>query len=168
MILVLLVCLVGCVKKKKKLGPRYPEDTEDTYLSASTRLCNHWWVLDSASINNIDYTDSVFNILDGYKLCIYSEVSQDINNPQYKYRRGTVSTQSNYGNLGLIVVNSNNFIPLNIYPSVTIFNKDTFISPVPYFCYPYTASWEIRKLSENELKIQFQRGDSLFVNYYTY
>jgi hypothetical protein len=165
-IVLIAICLFGACRKKKEFGPRYPEDTDDTYLSAADRLCDKWWVLDSATINGVDYTDSVFNMLGELKFNVNSAIHQDVNNPQYKYRMGTISTVSTYGNLGIIVFLYENSNTIGIKPNVTIFNKDTFITCAPHFAYPYSAVWEIRKLSENEFKIQFLRGDSLFVNYY--
>lgn len=43
----------------KKWQNKYPEDTEKTKVTPIDRLTGKWWTLQSASVNGIDYMDTV-------------------------------------------------------------------------------------------------------------
>jgi hypothetical protein len=58
-LLILIIFLCSCLGCKQKYEKRYPEDTSNSLETPEERVRNKWWVLDSVSMNGIDYTDSV-------------------------------------------------------------------------------------------------------------
>ena len=165
-ILLLLVALMVSTGCKKKYEKRYPEDTENTYLTPAERLCDKWWVLDSVSLNGVDYTDSVAGIIGQCTFFVHTAEFDEIGIAGLKYRNGTVNTQNSISKLNFHFYLENDLSLATFYPNNSVFNRDTILTLVPHFFRPYTAHWDVRKLSATELKLQLQAGDTLLVNYY--
>jgi hypothetical protein len=60
----------------KKWQHKYPEDTERSKDTPFERLTNKWWTLKTASINGIDYTDSVNTVYGTYRIYFGTSVYQ--------------------------------------------------------------------------------------------
>lgn len=151
--------------KKKQYAVRYPEDPEYTYLTPPERLCDKWWILDSVSLNGMDYTDTVDLYIGDYKFFIDSK-EFDINGFSSNYRNGVVETDKFYPQVGFITFFEGTYSALQFHLNVQPFMSDTVISFAPYLYHPYTSIWKILKLSESSLKITIQHKDTILINYY--
>ncbi len=158
------VLFITCCKKKQ-LSVRYPEDTEDTFLTPPERLCNKWWILDSVSLNGMDYTDTLDLYIGEYKFYVYSE-EITYNNFSTKYRNGIINTDKFTPQVGFKTFFINPFKTLSFHPNSQPFQTDTIISYAPYLYHPYTGGWDILQLSEINLKIILQHKDTTIINYY--
>lgn len=58
------LCISACTKWQKQ----YPEDSERTKETPTTRLTGKWWTLQSATLNGKDYTDSVYQMFGKYQI----------------------------------------------------------------------------------------------------
>ncbi len=161
--LILLSTITSC--KKKELSVRYPEDTEDTYLTPPERLCNKWWILDSVSLNGMDYTDTLDLYIGEYKFYIESKELKSQSFNAY-YRNGKILTEKNLSQLNIKFYFSTSYEAIAFYSESTPFQSDTVISFAPYFYHPYTSNWEVRKLSNEQLKIKIQHKDTTIINYF--
>jgi hypothetical protein len=158
------VLFITCCKKKQ-LSVRYPEDTEDTYLTPPERLCNKWWILDSVSLNGMDYTDTLDLYIGEYKFYINSE-EIEYHNTTIKYRIGKIETDKWAPEIGIMAFFDEPYQKINFSPATTPFQTDTVISYAPYLYHPYTSLWEIRKLTKDQIKIQIQHKDTTIINDY--
>ena len=160
--MVAIFCTFSCCKKKYE--KRYPEDTENTYATPTERLCNKWWVLDSASLNGINYTDTILNNCGGYALYINNE---EQNESGFKFRYSTISILTPNKGFSVLFLTNSDFTSFAYSDADGIFHhKDTVYSYVPFLFKPYSAVWEIRKLSNSMLKLQYSNTDTLLINYY--
>jgi len=91
---ILLISLVALfvLSSCNKWQHRYPEDTERTKDSPTKRLTNKWWTLESATVNGIDYTDSVKLKLGVFRIFFSTEYRIEFNGDKVFY--GRVHTDS--------------------------------------------------------------------------
>ena len=86
--MIALLAFTGC----KKWQHKYPEDNEKTKATPMARLTGKWWTLGGATLNGINYADSVFNLYGKYQIYFSESVYEtDINGNKSYY--GEVHTE---------------------------------------------------------------------------
>jgi len=160
--LLTLLVLFSCCKKKYE--KRYPEDTESTYDSPEERLCDKWWVLDSVSVNGVNFTDSVHNMVGIYRFSIsLNKIKSGI----FEFRESLINIENPNVNFNVGFSTDKEFSSLYFVDLDGFFHgKDTVFSFIPFFYKPQSANWDIRKLEQHNLKIQTSGNDTVLINYF--
>ena len=154
LLLLTTISFTGC----NKWQHRYPEDTERTKLTPPERLTNKWWTLQSASVNGVDYTDSVFQLFGKYQIYFSLDLENVTVNGLHIYT-GTVHTD-----------NEPTFTSVWSFPddasigigdlNGTFSNKQ---SVVPGYIHAPLLKYTILKLSKSEFKISLFWGNGYTV-----
>lgn len=157
--IIALLTLSSC----KKWQHKYPEDPERTKLTPEERLTGKTWTLTKATLNGVDYTDTILNKIGKLEINL-STVEENSN-----YNRGSAEDNV-WGAFGILwsLRNTEQDIvlfrtaataPFNDIPCVFYMNKyfDSGFNSVIY---------QILKLSTTEFKIQFTTAsqDSSYIN----
>ena len=150
----------------KKWQHKYPEDTERSKDTPFERLTNKWWTLKSASINGIDYTDSVKELFGIYQI-YFSQNLEQTTVGGLDFYLGTVKPEKE-----------------SAFVSIWSFPDEASVSIGPFFgfsglknvnlvpCYlnnNFTVwSYTILKLNESEFKIRIttKDQDTTITNYF--
>lgn len=156
-IFVILLVFTAC----KRWQHKYPEDTERTKLTPNERITNKWWTLESAFVNNIDYTDSIDELFGKYQIYFSSNVYQT-SQEGFDVYYGTVTTEKeptfttawsfpDQESIGLGAMNGNNSGKYSI---------------VPGYLQGVYLKYTILKLSPSELKIKIYWGNGYTITNY--
>ena len=149
----------------KKWKHKYPEDPERTKDTPIKRLTGKWWILESATLHGVDYTDSVFQLYGKYQIYFneslyetsingnnsyYSEIHTDIE-PQFTVIWGFSKTEEN---IQIIPLNGTNSNKISIVPG--------YLTHSNFYYFYYT----ILKLTSTEFKISISstNSDSTVIN----
>jgi len=166
----LLACLITLFTSScKKWQHQYPEDEVKTKLSPTERLVGKWWRLNKATLNGIDYTDSVYNLIGEYKFYLTDQNNTITDNGKL----GTsVSTAEGSYSIFWLYYNNESDLYLRRFQA-SIFYPTVIIAPTYFYVYPNSGFslqyTHILKLTENELKLKLESksGDSIIVNEFT-
>ena len=164
----IVVIVLSCCKKEKPLRIRYPEDTQDYDATPVERIANKWWVLDSVSVNGVDYTDTVYNLVGNYSI----HLSSYRDGPNYLGHLRTDSallTEPNYGLFALYWLLGED---LTVWRGMQsgLFKPNIF-SYTSILYYPNSISydyriWKIHTITSNMLKVSLTRNDTTIINYF--
>lgn len=166
-IIVGLLFITSCDKKNKPIRYRYPEDIEDYDATPTERIANRWWILDSVSLNGMDYTDTVYNKVGEYKL--YLSTTEDESNGQ------TVKLGSLFTSIPILVSNDPfTYITWAISANLHLnFNTGPFKQDIntftPLLCLPLVenySKWQIMYLKSSGFKLLLSKTDTTIINYF--
>lgn len=161
--LVILSVITLSFSSCKKWQHQYPEDGEKTKDTPMKRLCNKWWVLQSAKLNGYDYIDSINSIFGDYQIYFSDALDQSSSKTIYL---GSINTDKEMPFssvwqfvedetiIGISPLNGNYSDKRSIIPGYlnhSSFNKDAFT---------------ILKLTNSEFKISTKsiNGDTTIIN----
>lgn len=145
------ICLFLLFSSCKKWQHKYPEDAERSKQTPLERLSDKWWALKTASINGIDYTDTVKNQFGKYEIYF----------SQNEFSPGSFSSKRYYGKIKTDI--ESEFIHIwHFKDNETILSSARLVGDFPFYsfmpCYlDYdvynSGSTVILKLSASELKL---------------
>lgn len=162
LLILLALAIITCCSCKK-WQHKYPEDTERTKLTPEERLTGKTWILTKATLNGIDYTDTVLNKIGKLEINL-STVEEDMN-----YNKG-YAEDNVWGAFGIL------WSIRNTEQDIVLFRT---AGSAPFYDIPCVAyinyldnsgfrkyTHQIMKLTQNEFKIQLTTAnlDSTYIN----
>lgn len=158
--LFIILITIGC----KKWQHQYPEDLSKTKITATERLTNKWWILQSTYVNEMDYTDSVFQIFGKYQI-YFSRNILSVHKDEETFA-GSIKTDTQLPFSAIWKFRSRES---NIIIGPENGNYSDTISIVPgYLSHWSYALWEFKilKLGATEFKISIttKNNDSTIIN----
>ncbi len=165
---VALFVLCGC----KKWQHQYPEDSGRTKKTPFERLAGKsgkWWTLQNATVNGVDYTDSVYQQLGVYKIYFGTEESNLANFTLYK---GVTSSEIN-GGVSIVWFLKNDETVLGFARLNEVYFYSNVAFTLGYKYYEVNSGFyyqppTIYRLEDNVIKISItnKTGDSTYTNTY--
>ena len=161
------IFITSCDKKNKPIRVHYPEDTQDYDATPSERISNKWWVLDSVSLNGIDYTDTVFNTVGEYKLFLSTtEDSQSGVTVKFGNLFTSIPLLESNDNYMLITWAIADKLYMNFSTGPIKQGMNTFAPMLFPPRYENYSKWNILYLTPNNFKLLLSKNDTTIVNYF--
>ncbi len=153
----------------KKWQHKYPEDTERTKLTPKERLTGKWWTLQNASVNGVDYTDSVHEMFGKYQIYFSTSISSSFNGIDRYFGNVKTELEPAFTSTWRLKDNDENMSIVDANGNGGGGNNSSKVSIVPcYINYQNFSSDEylILKLSISELNISIKTkgSDSIIIN----
>ena len=167
MLFVCLAFITSCDKKNKQWRVHYPEDTQEYDATPIERISNRWWVLDSVSVNGIDYTDTVYNTVGEFGLFFSTkEDSQSGVTVTFGQIYSSIPILENNNNYLLITWAIADKLYMNFSTGPIKKGMNTFVPMLFPPRYENYSKWNILYLTPNSFKLLLNKSDTTIINYY--